>query len=103
MRTMQVTALNQPLTLQELDTPTPGPGEVLVRIDTCGMNFGDTLMIKGTYQATPPVPFTLGMEVAGVVGALGPDTDGPAVGSDVLVFGGRIEHQGWTNADAIAG
>jgi NADPH2:quinone reductase len=59
-----------------------------VKIKACALNFGDLLMIKGTYQATPSLPFTLGMEVAGAVDALGAGADGPAVGSDVLVFGG---------------
>jgi NADPH2:quinone reductase len=46
-------------------------------------------MIKGAYQDTPEPPFTLGMEVAGVVEALGPGTDGPAPGTRVAVFGGQ--------------
>jgi len=88
MRAFQVTSHDIAPTLVDIATPEPGPGEIRVKIKACALNFGDLLMIKGTYQATPPVPFTLGMEVAGVVDALGPDTDGPAVGSDVLVFGG---------------
>lgn len=88
MRAFQVTSHDTAPTLVDIATPEPGPGEIRVKIKACALNFGDLLMIKGTYQATPPVPFTLGMEVAGVVDALGPDTDGPAVGSDVLVFGG---------------
>jgi NADPH2:quinone reductase len=71
MRAMQVTALNQPLTLQEVKTPTPAAGEVLVKIDTCGLNFGDLLIIKGTYQEKPALPFTLGMELAGTVVGIG--------------------------------
>jgi NADPH2:quinone reductase len=71
MRAMQVTAYDEPLSLRELELPVPGPGEVLVRIDTCGLNFGDTLMIKGTYQEKPPLPFTIGMELAGRVVGLG--------------------------------
>jgi NADPH2:quinone reductase len=53
------------------------------------MNFADLLMVKGEYQDTPEAPFTLGMEVAGTVTALGPDTSGPAPGTRVAVFGGQ--------------
>ncbi|SMP25784.1 NADPH:quinone oxidoreductase family protein [Shimia sagamensis] len=88
MRAFQVTSHDAPPSLVDIAKPEPGPGEVRIKIKACALNFGDLLMIKGTYQATPPVPFTLGMEVAGVVDALGPDTNGPEVGSDVLVFGG---------------
>merc|ERR1711916_237028 len=77
----------QPL-LTEIPCPVPGPGEILVRITACGLNFADLLMIKGQYQETPEAPFTLGLEVAGIVEALGPDTDGPAIGTRVAIFGG---------------
>jgi len=69
--------------------PAPKQGELRLRIEACGLNFADLLMIKGEYQDTPPAPFTLGMEVAGVVDALGPDTSGPAPGTRVAVFGGQ--------------
>lgn len=75
--------------LTDLPRPTPGPGEICLRIAACGLNFADLLMIKGAYQDTPEPPFTLGMEVAGVVEALGPGTDGPAPGTRVAVFGGQ--------------
>ena len=70
----------------------PGSGELLVRNRACGLNFADLLMIRGKYQDTPEPPFTLGMEVAGVVEALGPGVDpgpgGTVPGSRVAVFGG---------------
>ena len=75
--------------LTDLPRPTPGQGEICLRIAACGLNFADLLMIKGAYQDTPEPPFTLGMEVAGVVEALGPGTDGPAPGTRVAVFGGQ--------------
>jgi NADPH2:quinone reductase len=71
MRAMQVTAYDAPLTLRDLEIPVPGAGEVLVRVETCGMNFADTLMVKGTYQEKPPLPFTIGLELAGTVVGLG--------------------------------
>jgi NADPH2:quinone reductase len=70
-----------PSALTEIDRPAPGPGQVLLRIAACGLNFADLLMMKGTYQDTPEPPFTLGMEVAGVVEAHGDGVDAPAIGS----------------------
>ncbi|WP_054002549.1 NADPH:quinone oxidoreductase family protein [Shimia sp. SK013] len=89
MRAFQVTSHDTTPTIQDIPMPEPAKGEIRVRIRACALNFGDLLMIKGTYQETPPLPFILGMEVAGEVDALGPDTKGPAVGSKVLVFGGK--------------
>lgn len=71
MRAVQLTAYDEPLELVEIPTPQPAPGEVLVKIATCGLNFGDLLIIKGTYQEKPPLPATLGMELAGTVEAVG--------------------------------
>ena len=88
MRAMQVTAYDEPLTLQELEMPMPGQGEVLIQVDTCGLNFGDLLIIKGTYQEKPPLPFTLGMEMAGTITALGEGVDGLKVGQRVAAYTG---------------
>lgn len=74
--------------VEDIAEPTPGPGQVRVRIHACGLNFGDLLIVKGTYQDTPALPFTLGMEIAGVVDALGEGVTSPAVGSRVAVFEG---------------
>ncbi|TFL18866.1 NADPH:quinone oxidoreductase family protein [Jannaschia formosa] len=73
---------------RNLDAPRPGPGEVLLDIAACGLNFADLLMVKGDYQDTPTPPFAPGMEVCGTVAALGPGTEGPAPGTRVAVFGG---------------
>ncbi len=75
--------------VKTLPRPAPMPGEISLEIGACGLNFADLLMVKGEYQDTPKAPFTLGMEVAGTVTALGPDTDGPAPGTRVAVFGGQ--------------
>nr|WP_272490660.1 NADPH:quinone oxidoreductase family protein [Mesobacterium pallidum] len=60
-----------------------------LKIAACGLNFADLLMTRGTYQDMPAVPFSLGMEVAGVVDALGDGVSGIAVGDRVAVFGGH--------------
>ena len=72
----------------DMPEPVPGPGQVALRIEACGLNFADLLMIKGTYQDTPPLPFVPGMEVCGTVIAQGPGVTTPAVGTRVAVFGG---------------
>lgn len=54
--------------------PEPGPGEVRVRIHAIGVNFSDTERRRGVYDP-PPLPWTPGNEAAGVVEALGPETD----------------------------
>ena len=81
--------------LEEVGRPVPGPGEVLVRIAACGLNFADLLMIEGKYQERPEPPFALGMEAAGVVEALVPGTTGPQPGTRVAIYtngGGLAEY-----------
>lgn len=89
MRAFQVTSAGTQPCLSQIDQPVPGPGEIRVRIGACGLNFADLLMMKGKYQDTPNPPFTLGMEVAGTIDAIGPGTDAPPLGSRVAVFGGQ--------------
>lgn len=74
--------------LQEIAVPEPAQGEIRLSIRACGLNFADLLMQKGTYQDTPEAPFTLGMEVAGIVNAVGPSVTSFTVGDRVAVFGG---------------
>ncbi len=89
MRAFHIATTGAAPAICDIARPDPRPGELRLRIEVCGLNFADLLMIKGEYQDTPPAPFTLGMEVAGTVDALGPDTDGPAPGTRVAVFGGQ--------------
>ena len=89
MRAFQVTEVETPPTLTDVPSNDPGPGEVAIDIAACGLNFADLLMAKGTYQDTPPTPFTLGMEVCGTVVAQGLGVSHPALGKRVAVFGGQ--------------
>ena len=59
------------LKLEEVPTPKPGAGEVLVRIHAAGVNPADTYMRAGTYARKPPLPYTPGTDGAGVVEAVG--------------------------------
>ncbi len=89
MQAFQVASFGEKPGLADVADPTPGPGEVLLRIAACGLNFADLLMAKGTYQDTPIPPFTLGMEVCGTVIAQGDGVTHPALGARVAVFGGQ--------------
>ena len=105
MRAYQLTKKGATPALTDIPIPEPKTGEIALRIAACGLNFADLLMIEGQYQDTPEPPFTLGMEVAGTVTALGPDTDGPAPGTRVAVFGGQgglAEHGCFPAARAVA-
>jgi len=73
------------LQLRELPTPTPGSGEVLVRIEACGVNFIDIYLREGRYPS--PLPFIPGQEAAGVVAALGPGVSDFKVGDSIAWCG----------------
>lgn len=73
--------------LAQIDPIFPVKGEIVVRVEAVGLNFADMLAIQGKYQVRHPFPYIPGMELSGVVEALGPDTDGPAPGTRVLATG----------------
>jgi len=77
------------MSLEDLPTPVPGPGEVLIDARAIGVNFPDLLVIEGTYQILPELPFSPGKEVAGVVRAVGPGVESPNVGERVMA---QVEH-----------
>ena len=89
MHAFQLLSQGQPPSYTSCPTPTPKSGEVRLKIQACGLNFGDLLMINGTYQERPDTPFTLGMEPAGIVDALGPDVTGLKIGDRVAVYSGH--------------
>lgn len=86
MKAWRISDWAGPLQMLELPLPEPGPGEVRIKVAACGLNFADLLMRDGKYQERPTLPYTPGMEVAGMVQALGPGTLGPPPGSRVLAF-----------------
>ena len=72
------------LTLDEVETPTPGKGEVLVAVKACAINYPDTLIIRDLYQFKPQRPFAPGGELAGVIEAVGEGVEGYKVGDRVM-------------------
>lgn len=89
MRAFVLSSTDFPPTVTEIPMPTPAPGEIRLKIRACGLNFADLLMAQGTYQERPPLPFVMGMEVAGTVDALGEGVTGFTPGQPVAAFAGR--------------
>ena len=78
MKIWRVHQLGEPLDvmhLEEADDPTAKPGEVVLDVDACGLNFPDLLQIRGGYQVKPPLPYTPGGEIAGTVRSVGAGVD----------------------------
>lgn len=96
MKAYQITDFDSPPALVELPVPEPAPGEVRIDIRACGLNFADTLMMRGKYQVRPEPPLILGMEPAGVVSALGDGVEGLEIGQRVVCFSstGGLAEQG---------
>lgn len=70
MKAWQVPQLGEPelaMTLGDVPIPQPGPGQLRVRVSAVALNFPDALMVRGQYQEKPPLPFTPGVELCGVV------------------------------------
>ncbi|MBI1182182.1 MAG: zinc-binding dehydrogenase [Alphaproteobacteria bacterium] len=74
------------LKLVDMPAPEMKPGHLRISIRAAGVNFQDTLIIAGTYQFKPPMPFVPGGEGAGVVTEVAPDVTGFAVGDHVLAL-----------------
>ena len=91
MRAWRVHSLGDPaevLSLDDVDRPVPGEGQLLVRVLAAGLNFPDVLMTRGEYQERPPLPFTPGVEVCGEV-----------VGTGQRVLGAPAALPSWIAAD----
>ena len=76
------------LSWQELPTPVPGVGEVLINIKAASLNFPDLLIVQNKYQMKPALPFVPGSEYAGVVQAVGQGVKHLAVGQHVACLSG---------------
>lgn len=97
MRAVVCSEFGEPekLNVGELAVPLPGPGEALINVSAAAISFADTLMIRDMHQNKHELPFAPGMEVAGVIAALGSDVAGFSVGQRVmaLVYDGGYAEQ----------
>lgn len=82
------------LHLAEVQDPQPEPGELLVRVRACSINYPDVLIIEDKYQLRPPRPFAPGSEIAGEVEAVGEGVGSWAAGDRLIAatgYGGLVE------------
>jgi NADPH2:quinone reductase len=82
------------LTVEEIDNPIAGEGQVVVTVKACGVNFPDVLIVQGKYQFKPAHPFSPGGEISGVVKQVGAGVDNFKVGDEVFAsvgWGGFAE------------
>ena len=76
------------LALEEIDDPVAAENEAVVQIYSASLNFPDGLQIQGKYQFQPPMPFTPGSEVGGIITSVGTGIQGFAVGDRVMATPG---------------
>src|SRR5256885_12109452 len=74
------------LVVEELPSPRAGPGEAVVPVKAAGVNFPDVLIIQNKYQFKPPLPFSPGSELAGVVKEVGAGVSSVRPGDRVMAF-----------------
>src|SRR6266436_7781187 len=74
------------LVIEALPPPKPGPGEVVVSVKAASVNFPDFLIIQNKYQFKPPLPFSPGSELAGVVKEVGAGVSSVRPGDKVMAF-----------------
>src|SRR3954462_10259130 len=90
VRALQQTTLNGPDDLRlitDAPIPSPGPGEVLIRVTAAGVNFVDISQAHGTFGGGPQPPYLAGIEAAGEVTAVGDGVTGLAPGAHVIGVG----------------
>lgn len=88
MRAVTCKAYGPPedLVVENVEPAKPGRGQVVVTVKACGVNFPDTLIIRGLYQFKPPPPFSPGSEVAGIVKEVGEGVENVKPGDRVIAF-----------------
>ncbi|HTO46468.1 MAG TPA: NADPH:quinone oxidoreductase family protein [Burkholderiales bacterium] len=74
------------LVLEELPSPRPAAGEVVIDVKAAGVNFPDVLIIQNKYQVKPPLPFAPGAELAGVIQEVGAGVTGFKPGDRVIAM-----------------
>jgi len=74
------------LVVEDVASPTPGPNDVVISVKAASVNFPDVLIIQNKYQAKPPLPFSPGSELAGIVKTVGDGVTRWKPGDRVLAF-----------------
>ena len=77
------------LQVEELPSPRPGPNDVVIEVKASALNFPDALLVQGLYQVKPPLPFSPGMELAGIIKEVGAEVRGFAPGDRVIASPGQ--------------
>lgn len=105
MKLIQAAKLDRVADYKLIDAPTPAPREglVLIKVMACGMGYVDALVALGRYQVKPPVPFTPGQEIGGIVEAIGAGVANVKPGDRVLAssFGGGLAEYSLAPAAAV--
>ncbi len=85
MKAVVCTELGEPklLKIKDIDKPSVGKGEVLIKVEVAGVNFPDALLVQGKYQIVMDPPFVPGNEICGVVEEVGDDVELP-IGTKVI-------------------
>ena len=89
MRAVRFHGLGQPLSVEEVPDPSPGPHEAVVRVEACGVCASDLHFIHGELPLPVPTPLTLGHEPSGVIAAVGTEVPVWREGARVAMFAGR--------------
>lgn len=76
------------LKVEQIPSPVPGPGQLLIDVQAASINFPDALMVQGLYQIKPPLPFVPGAELAGTVAAVGAGVQRVRPGDRVIAMAG---------------
>ena len=82
----------------DIEPLTPGAGQIVLSVKACAVNFPDTLVIQGKYQFQPPMPFSPGTDVAGVVKSVGAGVETPRPGDRVFAL---VPHGGYAEEVAL--
>lgn len=106
MKAVQYSRFGGPEVLEtvEVETPSPGPGEVLIAVRAAGVNFFEVMMRQDRYVTTPALPFIPGVEVAGTVAALGAGVTSLAIGERVAasLFAAGVQSGGYADHVAVS-
>lgn len=91
MKALRTHAVGGPdtLSLDEVETPQPGPGQVRIRVKACAVNFPDVLMIQDLYQFKPQRPYSPGGELSGIIDAVGEGVTQWKAGDRVIAMMGN--------------